>query len=97
MAARLHTHTFRGVTTYIDGHLHLFFGTTGASPDLPGHTHTVAGRTTMNTGHDHSYSLTTWPPTVVGAGRHYHYFNGNTGAVQGHSHPMSGTTSVMGE
>lgn len=93
----LHTHAFQGVTVFVDGHLHLFSGISSASPDTPGHTHTIAGRTTTDAGHSHSYSLTSQGPTVVGPGKHYHYYTGDTHFAQGHRHPMSGTTFVLGE
>jgi hypothetical protein len=93
----LHTHQYKGVTVYVDGHLHLFSGVSSASPDVPGHTHTIAGRTTTDAGHSHGYSLTTREPTMVGPGRHYHYYAGDTDMAMGHRHPMSGTTFVLGE
>lgn len=92
----MHTHQFRGVTTYVNGHLHLFSGVSSASPDIRGHTHTVAGTTTTDSGHSHSYNLTTKTPTYVNAG-HYHYYEGDTNITNGHDHPMSGTTFVLGE
>jgi hypothetical protein len=38
-------------------------------------------------------------PTYVDRERfkHYHYFEGETAVVQGHDHPMSGPTFVLGE
>lgn len=92
-----HTHAFKGVSVYVGGHLHLFSGTSSASPDTPGHTHIIAGRTTTNAGHAHGYSLRSWEPTVVGLGKHYHYFTGDTDETQRHRHPMSATTFVLGE
>jgi hypothetical protein len=93
----LHTHQFKGVTVYIDGHLHLFSGVSSESPDTPGHTHNIAGRTTTDAGHFHSYLLISHGPTVVGPGRHYHYYAGDTAIALQHRHPMSGTTFVLGE
>ena len=92
----MHTHEFKGVTTYVDGHLHLFSGVSSASPNIRGHTHVVEGTTTTDSGHSHNYSLTTWPQTDVNAG-HYHYYEGATAISEGHDHPMSGTTFVLGE
>ena len=93
----LHTHEFKGVTVFVGGHLHLFSGVSSASPDTPGHMHVIAGDTTNEAGHSHHYSLISHEPTVVGPGRHYHYYTGNTEVTDGHLHPMSGTTFVLGE
>jgi hypothetical protein len=95
----LHTHQFKGVTVYVDGHLHLFSGVTSASPETPGHTHVVAGQTTTADGHSHGFSIVTQPPTYVDEGRykHYHYYTGNTYTVRNHSHGMESTTFVLGE
>lgn len=91
MSARLHTHAFKGVTVFVDGHLHLYHGISSASPDIPGHTHIIAGQTTVNDGHSHGYNIVTEGPHKVNSG-HYHYFNGNTQVTMGHSHGMSSTT-----
>jgi hypothetical protein len=95
----LHTHKFKGVTEYSDGHLHLFSGISSASTEEPGHTHIIAGDTTMADGHSHRYSIRTQPPTYVDAGgyKHYHYFTGRTYNVQNHTHGMESTTFVLGE
>jgi hypothetical protein len=95
----LHTHPLKGVTVYVDGHLHLFSGVTSASPETPGHTHTVAGQTTTVDGHAHGFSIQTQPPTYVDSGgyKHYHYYKGNTYTVRNHSHGMESTTFVLGE
>ncbi|MFZ5974773.1 MAG: YmaF family protein [Bacillota bacterium] len=92
----MHTHAFKGVTTYIDGHLHLFSGVSSASPDVPGHTHYITGTTTISNGHSHSFNLITHTQTNVNSG-HYHYYQGDTAIVLGHSHPMESTTFVLGE
>jgi hypothetical protein len=93
----MHTHAFKGVTVFVGGHLHLFSGVSSASPDTPGHMHLIAGDTTSVAGHSHHYSLVSQGPTVVGPGKHYHYYVGNTEVTNGHLHPMSGTTFVLGE
>lgn len=95
----LHTHEFKGVTVYVDGHLHLFSGVSSASPETPGHTHIIAGETTTDHGHSHGYSIQTQGPTYVDPGRyrHYHYFTGETYYTWGHAHPMESTTFVLGE
>ncbi len=93
----MHTHQFQGVTTYVEGHLHLFSGVSTPSEDVPGHTHNIIGITTIASGHSHRYFIITQGPTIVGPGKHYHYFKGATGVTQGHSHPMESTTFVLGE
>lgn len=95
----MHTHQFKGVTVYVDGHLHLFSGVTSASPETPGHTHTVSGETTTTDGHSHGFSIQTQPPTYVDEGgyKHYHYYVGQTYNVRNHSHGMESTTFVLGE
>lgn len=95
----MHTHKFKGVTVYVDGHLHLFSGVSSAAPETPGHTHVIAGETTMADGHSHGFSIVTQPPTYVDAGRykHYHYYKGQTFVVRNHSHGMESTTFVLGE
>lgn len=99
MPGELHTHEFKGVTVYIDGHLHLFSGVSSASPNVPGHTHAISGVTSVNGGHSHAFSLTTMGPTYVDSEqyKHYHYFEGATDIALFHSHPMSATTFVLGE
>lgn len=96
MPGEIHTHKFKGVTVYINGHLHLFSGTSSASPNVAGHTHYLNGNTTINNGHSHPYSLITRFQTDAGVG-HYHYYEGITGYAGGGAHPMSGTTTVLGE
>ena len=99
LSAQLHTHQFKGVTTYVDGHVHFWSGVSSASPNIPGHTHLIAGQTTVNDGHSHGYSITTQGPTYVDAQRykHYHYYAGDTLYARGHRHGMSETTFVLGE
>ena len=95
----MHTHQFKGVTVYVNGHLHLFSGFSSASPETPGHTHIIAGETTIADGHSHGFSIVTEPPTYVDAARykHYHHYKGQTFVVQNHSHGMESTTFVLGE
>ncbi len=95
----MHTHEFRGVTVYEDGHLHLFSGVTSASPNVPGHTHTIAGVTTTDSGHAHRFAFQSGEPTYVDSVgyKHYHDYVGSTNSAVGHSHGMSGTTFVLGE
>lgn len=99
MPGEIHTHKFKGVTVYVNGHVHLFSGVSGASANLPGHVHNIAGQTTVNSGHSHDFLFMTQGPTYVDRERykHYHYYAGVTSFVSGHRHPMSGTTFVLGE
>jgi hypothetical protein len=94
-----HTHAFKGVTVFVDDHLHLFWGVSGPGPNVPGHTHKIAGTTTVNDGHSHPFRMMSQGPTYVDRERfkHYHYFEGETAVVQNHRHPMSGPTFVLGE
>jgi hypothetical protein len=95
----IHTHEFKGVTVFIDGHLHLFSGVSGPAPNVPGHTHAIGGVTSVNGGHSHAFSMQTIGPTYVDRMqyKHYHYFKGTTDTALFHSHPMSATTFVLGE
>jgi hypothetical protein len=95
----LHTHEFKGVTVFVDGHLHRFSGVSSESPNVPGHTHIIAGVTTVTDFHSHPYWIVSQGPTYVDRERfkHYHYFSGITAVVLDHDHPMSGTTFVLGE
>lgn len=99
MPDELHRHEYKGVTVFVDGHVHLFSGISSASPNVPGHTHTIAGQTTVNDGHSHPYRMISEGPIYVDRARykHYHFYSGVTGFVRGHDHPMSGTTFVLGE
>lgn len=96
MPGEQHSHNFKGVTTYVDGHLHLFSGVSSISPDVPGHTHIIEGQTTTNDGHSHGYSIVTQGPTYVDSA-HYHYYEGNTFTVLDHRHFITETTFVFGE
>lgn len=99
MPGEIHMHKFKGVTVFVDGHVHLFSGVSGASPNVPGHTHSISGVTSVNGGHSHAFSLATIGPTYVDREqyKHYHYFEGTTDLALFHSHPMSATTFVLGE
>lgn len=99
MPGEMHTHEYKGVTVYVDGHLHLFSGVSGPALNVPGHTHAINGVTTISDRHSHPYTMRTIGPTYVDREqyKHYHYFEGNTGYTDGHRHPMSATTFVLGE
>jgi hypothetical protein len=91
----LHSHNFRGVTTFNDGHVHRYGGMTSSDPNVRGHTHSMAGETTYNDGHIHRYSLQTGPEIRVGTG-HTHYYRAATTFNDGHVHYLYGYTSVYG-
>jgi hypothetical protein len=93
----MHSHKFKGVTTYVDGHVHLFSGVSSMSPDVPGHTHTIEGQTTVDDGHSHGFYIITQGPTKVDSKAHYHYYEGNTNIVRNHKHFITETTFVYGE
>jgi hypothetical protein len=99
LPSEIHTHEFKGVTVYVDGHLHLFSGISSASPNVPGHTHDIAGQTSVSLDHLHGFSFVSQGPTYVDRElyKHYHYFQGITGYTFAHKHPLSGTTFVLGE
>lgn len=99
MPDEFHTHKFKGVTVYVDGHVHLFSGVSGASPNVPGHTHVIEGQTAVSFGHSHGFSYMTQGPTYVDREqyKHYHYHEGITDIALDHRHAMSGTTFVLGE
>ena len=92
----MHSHRFKGVTTYVDGHLHLFSGISSVSPNVPGHRHFITGITTFNFAHSHPYNLITDTQTNVDSA-HYHFYAGNTYEVLAHHHFIEETTFVFGE
>ncbi len=93
MPMDLHSHNYRGATSFNDGHTHNYSGTTSADPDEPRHTHEMAGYTTTDAGHTHYYAVTTGPGIEVQGG-HYHYYEGVTQYASGHMHSFEGSTSV---
>jgi len=93
LSDRLHSHYFRGVTSYNDGHIHRYSGTTSQDRDTPGHVHTMTGETTFEDGHVHSYSLMTGAPIPVANG-HTHYYKAATAFNDGHTHNLTGYTTV---
>ena len=93
MSYGLHTHNYKGVTTFNDGHEHGYVGTTSQAPDIPGHTHRMVGETTFDDGHSHGYSLQTSPPLPAGNG-HTHYYQSETTFNDQHIHYLFGYNTV---
>ncbi|WP_420851995.1 YmaF family protein [Pelotomaculum isophthalicicum] len=81
----MHTHNFYGGTSYDDGHMHLYQGTTTPSPEGPSHTHHIYVRTTTEQMHDHLMDVETGPPIPIQWG-HVHYFSGTTSINGAHPH-----------
>lgn len=96
MPDRLHSHDFRGRTTFNDGHTHGYSGVTSDNPDVPRHIHYMMGETTFNDGHVHRYTLFTNPEIRVGRG-HTHYYQASTSFNDGHVHYLYGYTTVYGQ
>jgi hypothetical protein len=92
MPDSLHSHNFSGVTSYNDGHVHRYWGTTSIDPDIPRHTHFMSGETTFEDGHTHLYALYTSPEIRVGRG-HTHYYQAATRLNDGHVHYIYGYTT----
>lgn len=91
----LHSHDFRGVTTYTNGHVHRYTGTTSAAPNVPGHTHFMAGETSVSDGHTHRYGLYTGPD-IQADGGHTHQYQGATALNDRHVHYLYGYTTTYG-
>jgi hypothetical protein len=90
----LHSHSFRGRTTFNDGHTHGYTGITSLSPDVRGHVHFITGATTFNDGHIHRYALYTSREIPV-AGGHTHFYQAATSFNDRHVHFLFGFTSVF--
>jgi len=89
----LHSHAFRGRTTFNDGHAPGYTGITRLAPDVPGHLHQMTGETTFADGHVHRYSLYTGPEIPVDGG-HTHYYQAVTSFNDGHVHYLFGYTTI---
>lgn len=90
----MHVHNFGGVTSYNDGHVHQYAGTTEPAPTGVQHTHGYYTETTFNDGHTHLIRGVTGTSIPVPGGGHIHYFRGST-TVNGrmpHSHFYEGQT-----
>jgi hypothetical protein len=92
----LHSHGFRGVTSYDVGHRHGYAGVTDPAPSGVPHTHSYSTVTTFNDGHVHYIRGRTGPAIPVPGGGHYHFFSGHT-TVNGatpHTHAYTGRTGL---
>ncbi|WP_202077803.1 YmaF family protein [Caldalkalibacillus salinus] len=91
----VHTHQFKGVTSFDVGHNHRYAGTTEPAPSGVQHTHRYFTFTSIDARHKHVIRGTTGPAIPLPNGGHYHEFSGMT-SVNGetpHSHRYSGKTS----
>lgn len=88
----MHTHQYRGVTSFDVGHRHQLAGVTGPAPHTPDHVHPYQGTTTFDDGHVHTFSGVTGPPIPLPDGRHYHQIWGQTtsGGAIPHTHTYEG-------
>lgn len=93
MQQGMHSHGYRGMTTYSYGHKHDYFGATSLDPDTPGHIHYMWGKTSYNDGHIHYYAVPTGPSVKVKDG-HTHHYCGATTLNDGHVHYYGGVTSI---
>ena len=93
MPMELHNHSYRGVTSFNDGHRHRYAGKTTSDPDVPGHIHYMAGYTTFDDGHTHYYAIETGPEVNTREG-HYHLYRGVTRVADRHVHFFQGRTSI---
>ncbi|MFC0561961.1 YmaF family protein [Halalkalibacter alkalisediminis] len=92
----IHTHEFKGVTTFDVGHDHRYAGTTEPAPSGVQHTHRYCTFTTFDAEHKHVIRGVTGPAIFLPDGRHFHKFNGVT-SVDGptpHRHRYCGKTSL---
>jgi hypothetical protein len=88
-----HSHSYFGMTTYQDGHIHHYGGITSNEESGVPHTHTFEGETTYKDDHDHKYETRTGLSIMVPGG-HTHYFQTKTEMEDGHIHYMYGYTSI---
>lgn len=91
----VHTHEFRGVTSFDVGHSHRYAGTTEPAPSGVQHTHRFFTFTSVDDRHRHEIRGVTGPAIPLSNGGHYHQFRGVT-TVNGsnpHRHRYSGRTS----
>ena len=92
----VHTHEFRGVTSFDDGHNHHYAGTTEAAPSGVQHTHRYFTFTSVDDQHNHVINGVTGLAIFLPDGGHYHEFSGVT-TVDGedpHRHRYEGNTSL---
>jgi hypothetical protein len=92
----VHTHEFKGVTSFDVGHDHCYAGITEPAPSGIQHTHRYFTFTTVDDRHKHVIRGGTGPAIFLPDGGHYHEFSGVTsvdGAIP-HRHKYSGRTSL---
>lgn len=89
-----HSHSYSGVTTYNQGHVHHYGGVTCKAPSGVPHCHKMNGITTFNNGHEHKYVTETGPAMNLPNGCHYHCFRTRVECEDGHIHYISGYTSA---
>lgn len=89
-----HSHSYCGITTYDEGHIHNYGGITDKAPSGVPHTHSMKGKTTYNFDHDHDYESRTGSAIMLPNGLHYHYFETRVKLADGHIHYISGCTSA---
>ncbi|MDQ0341070.1 hypothetical protein J2S00_003914 [Caldalkalibacillus uzonensis] len=91
----VHTHQFKGVTSFDVGHNHRYAGTTEPAPSGIQHRHRYFTFTSFDEGHRHVIRGVTGPAIPLPNGGHYHEFSGVTtvsGAIR-HTHRYRGITS----
>lgn len=92
----VHSHEFRGVTSFDVGHDHRYVGTTEPASSGVQHRHRFSTVTSFDANHDHVIRGVTGPAIPLPTGGHYHEFSGVT-TVDGdtpHAHRFSGRTSL---
>lgn len=91
----VHTHEFKGVTSFDVGHDHRYAGRTEPAPSGVQHRHRFFTVTSFDANHKHVIRGITGPAIECPDGRHFHKFSGFT-TVDGdtpHRHRFSGRTS----
>lgn len=92
----IHSHEFRGTTSFDDGHKHRYAGRTEPAPSGVQHTHRYFTFTTVDDRHRHEIRGVTGPSIPLPNGGHYHEFSGVT-TVSGthpHRHRYGGRTDL---
>ncbi|WP_100404697.1 YmaF family protein [Bacillus solitudinis] len=92
----VHTHEFKGVTSFDVGHDHRYAGTTEPAPSGVKHTHRYCTFTSFDAEHKHVIKGVTGPAIFLPGEGHYHEFSGVT-SVDGqtpHKHRYCGRTSL---
>lgn len=92
----VHIHQFEGVTSFDDGHNHLYAGNTEPAPSGVKHTHHYFTFTTIDDGHKHFIQGITGLDIPLIGGGHYHEFSGVTtvNGINPHRHQYGGMTHI---